>query len=114
MKIIFVKAVAGGPTHNEHNFLQFHMHWGDTSERGSEHLIDGKAFSAELHFVNWNHDIYKSPKHATISDKNDGLLVLGVLIKVLYTCRKTGFKLKKTRGYGCKYNLENLPRASSF
>ena len=24
------------------------MHWGDTIEKGSEHLVDGKPFSAEV------------------------------------------------------------------
>lgn len=27
---------------------QLHFHWGTTPERGSEHTIDGRAFSAEV------------------------------------------------------------------
>ena len=42
--------VKGGPTKHDYNFLQFHMHWGETCERGSEHLIDGEAYSAEVIF----------------------------------------------------------------
>lgn len=30
---------------------QFHLHWGDADNNGSEHLVDGKATSAEIHFV---------------------------------------------------------------
>lgn len=48
LTVLLFKAVTGGPVKNEYNFLQFHMHWGDILERGSEHLLDGKAFSAEV------------------------------------------------------------------
>lgn len=77
-----LSTVSGGPVDHQYSFLQFHMHWGDSLQRGSEHLLDGKAYSAELHFVNWNHQSYKNPKAATSSNKNDGLLVLGVFIKI--------------------------------
>lgn len=30
---------------------QLHLHWGATAARGSEHLIKGRAFSAEAHLV---------------------------------------------------------------
>ena len=33
---------------------QFHAHWGGTSFVGSEHLVDGKSYAAELHMVFWN------------------------------------------------------------
>lgn len=46
--IFFILAIKGGPVNDEYRFLQFHMHWGDTIERGSEHLIDDKPFAAEV------------------------------------------------------------------
>ena len=30
---------------------QLHLHWGETDEHGSEHMIGGSAFSAEAHLV---------------------------------------------------------------
>jgi carbonic anhydrase len=30
---------------------QFHLHWGRNDSEGSEHQIEGKKFSAEMHFV---------------------------------------------------------------
>ena len=75
--------VSGGPVDHQFNFLQFHMHWGDDIFNGSEHLIDDKPYSAELHFVNWNHFNYKDPRTASESNKNDGLLVLAVFVKVI-------------------------------
>jgi hypothetical protein len=43
-----LSTVSGGPVNHRFSFLQFHMHWGDNMDRGSEHLIDGKAYSAEV------------------------------------------------------------------
>jgi len=83
LKLKFILlAVYGGPVSDEFNFLQFHMHWGDNLDRGSEHLIDGKPYAGELHFVNWNHKLYSSPEKASNSNKNDGLLVLAKFVKV--------------------------------
>lgn len=48
LKYDCIKAVSGGPVNHQYNFLQFHMHWGDNLERGSEHLLDNKAYSAEV------------------------------------------------------------------
>ena len=39
----------------EDNFLQFHMHWGDSTERGSEHLIDNHAYAAEVFLFSLNY-----------------------------------------------------------
>jgi carbonic anhydrase len=97
--------VSGGPAQNVHSFLQFHMHWGDCLEKGSEHLIDGKTYSAELHFVYWNQEKYPDPKMASESNHNDGLLVLGVFVKVKlknnsYDINKTNyfFQIKMCQG----------------
>ena len=45
----FKKGVSGGPLNTyDFNFLQFHMHWGETTEAGSEHQIDRKSHAAEV------------------------------------------------------------------
>ena len=72
----------GGPVEHEHKFLQFHLHWGKNDSEGSEHLVDGKSYSAELHIVNWNSQLYTSPAEAVKSNKQDGLIVLGIFLKV--------------------------------
>ena len=108
---LYFSEVIGGPVNDAYRFLQFHMHWGDDVHRGSEHLLDGMAFSAEvlytdnfftlhlfffcskslkisnfiqLHFVNWNFTKYKDPESAIKSNKNDGLLVLAVFVRVSF------------------------------
>lgn len=74
--------VRGGPTNDEYRFLQFHMHWGDTLLSGSEHLVNDKPYTAELHFVNWNHTLYSTPEKASNSNTNDGLVVLAKFVKI--------------------------------
>lgn len=59
--------------------VQFHLHWGSTNRKGSEHFLDGKQYAAELHFVSYN------TKYANLSmavTEPDGLAVLGVFIMV--------------------------------
>lgn len=57
---------------------QFHCHWGANDEEGSEHTVDGRTYSAELHFVHYNMDKYhtftKAARHP------DGLVVMSVFI----------------------------------
>lgn len=47
LKLNFID-VSGGPVRQKHKFLQMHMHWGLTDERGSEHSVDEKFYSAEV------------------------------------------------------------------
>jgi carbonic anhydrase len=74
--------LSGGPLDHDHNyrFEQFHFHWGKTSANGSEHLLDGKAFPAELHLVHWNTDLFDSFGEAATS--KNGLAVLGAFVKI--------------------------------
>ena len=59
---------------------QFHCHWGCTSDRGSEHTVDGRSFAGELHLVHWNSSKYSSFGEAAAYP--DGLAVLGVFLSV--------------------------------
>jgi carbonic anhydrase len=75
-------SVNGGPVHHNHNFLQFHMHWGQNDHVGSEHTLNGESYAAEIHFVNWNSEKFKEPSHAVNANDHTGLIVLGVFVKV--------------------------------
>jgi len=73
--------LSGGPlADHRYRFEQFHFHWGASSAEGSEHLVDGKSYPAELHLVHWNTDLYKSFGEAATSEK--GLAVLGFFIEI--------------------------------
>lgn len=74
--------LAGPPLGDrEYRLAQVHAHWGESSNHGSEHQINGKSFAAEIHFVHWNctdfSDIEEASKH------RHGLAVLGVLVMAL-------------------------------
>ncbi|XP_046373899.1 carbonic anhydrase 2-like isoform X2 [Haliotis rufescens] len=72
--------ISGGPLDSTYQLEQFHLHWGSCDERGSEHTVEGKTFSAELHLVHWNRDKYSSFGEA--ADKHDGLAVFGIFLEV--------------------------------
>jgi carbonic anhydrase len=75
--------INGGPIGNEsYRFLQFHMHWGRNDSEGSEHLVDGKQYAAEIHFVNWNYHMYKDVGEAVQSSSHGGLCVIGVFVNI--------------------------------
>lgn len=73
--------LTGGPLNDDIYLIeQFHCHWGCSDGRGSEHTVDGQAFSGELHVVHWNSSKYKSFHEA--AGHPDGLAVLAVFLKV--------------------------------
>ncbi len=41
--------ISGGPLQGSYRLAQFHFHWGDRDDCGSEHTINQKAYSAEVH-----------------------------------------------------------------
>lgn len=40
--------VTGGPLRDRFHFEQFHLHWGSTNDKGSEHTINGQLYAAEV------------------------------------------------------------------
>ncbi|XP_077349092.1 carbonic anhydrase 13-like [Lithobates pipiens] len=69
-----------GPLTSHYRLRQFHFHWGASDRDGSEHVIDGQTYAAELHIVHWNSQRYLSFEEAT--KHSDGLAVIGVLLKI--------------------------------
>jgi len=74
-----VATLSGGALDNVYQVVQIHAHWGGCEGRGSEHRIDGISYDAEIHIVHYNTK-YSSAGEAF--DKEDGLAVLGLLVKV--------------------------------
>lgn len=72
------KYMTGGPLKKDgkYNLLQFHFHWGNTSQQGSEHTVDGREFPMEMHIV------HKFSKPATEEVDPEYLAVLGFLFEV--------------------------------
>ncbi|XP_040597311.1 carbonic anhydrase 13 isoform X3 [Mesocricetus auratus] len=70
----------GGPLTGSYRLRQFHLHWGSADDHGSEHVVDGVRYAAELHVVHWNSDKY--PSFVEAAHASDGLAVLGVFLKI--------------------------------
>ena len=58
----------------EYTLAQFHLHWGNRTGQGSEHLLNGRRFEAEIHFV---HARTSPPSNGT---EGDALSVVGVFL----------------------------------
>ncbi|KAH8383233.1 hypothetical protein KR009_007537 [Drosophila setifemur] len=57
-----------------------HFHWGSSTSKGSEHVLNGQRYDLEMHIV------HRNIKYLTVEearDHSDGLAVLAVLFKVL-------------------------------
>ncbi|CAD5220568.1 unnamed protein product [Bursaphelenchus okinawaensis] len=65
------------PYGNDYRLAQFHAHWGENKRCGSEHFLNGKPYSGEIHCVFWNTSYGTSEnafKHA------DGMTVLAIFL----------------------------------
>ncbi|XP_063780124.1 carbonic anhydrase 13-like isoform X2 [Pseudophryne corroboree] len=71
--------LSDGPLTGYYRLRQFHFHWGSTDRHGSEHVVDGKTYPAELHIVHWKAQRYPTFDEAT--KHPDGLAVIGVLLQ---------------------------------
>lgn len=40
--------LTGGPLTGTYRLRQFHFHWGQTDEQGSEHTVDGRQYASEV------------------------------------------------------------------
>lgn len=69
----------GGPYNHQYRVEQFHFHWGQTSDIGAEHHIDGRTYAAELHIVHWNTELFSS--FAEAAKSANGLAVLCIFIQ---------------------------------
>ncbi|KAM8967337.1 carbonic anhydrase 2-like [Pelodytes ibericus] len=71
--------VRGGPVEGTYRLKQFHIHWGSCDGHGSEHVVDGVEYDAELHLVHWN---TKYSSFGEAVQHCDGLAVVGVFLRV--------------------------------
>nr|XP_045370379.1 carbonic anhydrase 3 [Camelus bactrianus] len=69
----------GGPLTGAYRLRQFHLHWGSSDDHGSEHIVDGVKYAAELHLVHWNS---KYNSFASALKKPDGVAVIGIFLKI--------------------------------
>ena len=61
---------------NRYKFLQAHLHWGASNDKGSEHTLDDKHAAMEMHMVHWNTNKGQTLKDAVATGDYDSLAVL--------------------------------------
>ncbi|XP_062599906.1 carbonic anhydrase 3-like [Saccostrea cucullata] len=74
----------------KYQLAQWHLHFGSKRDWGTEHAINGKRYSAELHMVHFN------TKYGTVTnaiDKKDGIAVVAILFKECCRARLSSIDL---------------------
>ncbi|XP_055882870.1 carbonic anhydrase-related protein 10-like isoform X3 [Biomphalaria glabrata] len=69
-----------GPLLYTYKLSQVHIHIGQNNSHGSEHRIDGKSFAAEIHFVCYNVNLFKSLPEARAMPY--GVAILAVFVEI--------------------------------
>ncbi|XP_077995923.1 carbonic anhydrase 7-like [Glandiceps talaboti] len=72
--------VSGGGLPSAYKAAQFHYHWGNDSMRGSEHMLNGKRYPAEMHLVTYDFIQFETIGEA--ATQPGGLAVFGSFVEV--------------------------------
>lgn len=73
--------VSGGGFSHNYTLGQFHFHWGEENESGSEHKINGTSYPLEIHIVHFSGRNFSDLKSEAGSANGD-LAVLGVFAEI--------------------------------
>ena len=57
--------ISGGGLKGTYTAVQFHFHWGSSSDKGSEHTIDGKQYPLEVWIPKFFITPFRPPSHTT-------------------------------------------------
>ncbi|KAF6032763.1 Car15 [Bugula neritina] len=76
-----IMTTKGGALGANYEVLQFHLHWGANNRKGSEHLVDGKSYPMELHFVHKN-EKFTTVQDAVSSGDSDAFAALGFFFEL--------------------------------
>lgn len=79
MNAAHVKSKAFPDPVSDYQLWQFHFHWGEDDNSGSEHLISGRSYPLEAHFVHWN---TKYGELGNAVNEADGLVVFGLFFEI--------------------------------
>ncbi|KAG2460910.1 CAH10 protein, partial [Polypterus senegalus] len=72
--------ISGGPMTYSHRLEEIRLHFGSEDGQGSEHLLNGQAFSGEVQLIHYNHELYTNATEAAKSP--NGLVVVSIFMKV--------------------------------
>ncbi|XP_061753991.1 carbonic anhydrase 4a [Nerophis ophidion] len=80
-----LSTISGGGLTTTYKAVQFHLHWGNNGEAGSEHTIDGEQYPMELHIVHMKH--HYTDLTTALADP-EGVAVLGFFYVVSNTANR--------------------------
>ncbi|KAK1794186.1 hypothetical protein P4O66_011086 [Electrophorus voltai] len=72
--------ISGGPMTYSHRLEEIRLHFGSEDGQGSEHLLNGQAFSGEVQLIHYNHELYTNYTEAAKSP--NGLVIVSIFMKV--------------------------------
>uniref|UniRef100_A0A671NM75 Carbonic anhydrase-related protein 10-like n=2 Tax=Sinocyclocheilus anshuiensis TaxID=1608454 RepID=A0A671NM75_9TELE len=75
--------ISGGPMTYSHRLEEIRLHFGNEDGQGSEHLLNGQAFSGEVQLIHYNHELYTNYTEAAKSP--NGLVVVSIFMKISET-----------------------------
>ncbi|XP_051912439.1 carbonic anhydrase-related protein 10 isoform X2 [Hippocampus zosterae] len=109
--------ISGGPMMYSHRLEEIRLHFGSEDSQGSEHLLNGQAFSGEVQLIHYNHELYTNYTEAAKSP--NGLVVVSIFMKVAETSNNFLNQLLNrdsiTRVTYKRLNIEDIyPETSSF
>ncbi|XP_019740463.1 carbonic anhydrase-related protein 10 isoform X2 [Hippocampus comes] len=109
--------ISGGPMMYSHRLEEIRLHFGSEDSQGSEHLLNGQAFSGEVQLIHYNHELYTNYTEAAKSP--NGLVVVSIFMKVAETSNNFLNQLLNrdsiTRVTYKRLNIEEIyPETSSF
>ncbi|XP_077481275.1 carbonic anhydrase-related protein 10-like isoform X3 [Stigmatopora argus] len=72
--------ISGGPMMYSHRLEEIRLHFGSEDNQGSEHLLNGQAFSGEVQLIHYNHELYTNYTEAARSP--NGLVIVAIFMKI--------------------------------
>ncbi|KAA0199057.1 carbonic anhydrase alpha, 4-like [Hyalella azteca] len=72
--------MSGGPLSYTYSLTHTRLHFGDTDQQGSEHLLDGRPFPAELQIYGYNSQLYQNFSEA--SSKVYGVAAIAIFLQI--------------------------------
>uniref|UniRef100_A0A673KM56 Carbonic anhydrase-related protein 10 n=1 Tax=Sinocyclocheilus rhinocerous TaxID=307959 RepID=A0A673KM56_9TELE len=75
--------ISGGPMTYSHRLEEIRLHFGSEDGQGSEHLLNGQAFSGEVQLIHYNHELYTNYTEAAKSP--NGLVIVSIFMKISET-----------------------------
>ncbi|XP_028989740.1 carbonic anhydrase-related protein 10a isoform X1 [Betta splendens] len=75
--------ISGGPMTYSHRLEEIRLHFGSEDGQGSEHLLNGQAFSGEVQLIHYNHELYTNYTEAVKSP--NGLVIVSIFMKIAET-----------------------------